>query len=103
MGLGVVAHGGVGGAPVGSCLLHVRANDGEGGGEVVEGGFKRSAGVADREGNEFHPSPIFFEGRDEGGVLLCLYLKLGVASEVSAKSDLDDEDGEVLLVKGGRT
>ena len=51
----VVVRVGVNGALVGSCLLHVRADGGEGGGEVVKGRSERSACVSDREGDEHHP------------------------------------------------
>jgi len=44
----------------------------EGGGAVVEGHCKCGARVSDGDGDEFHPLPVFFEGRDEGVVLLGL-------------------------------
>ena len=68
MGLGVVIQFGVSCAPTVSNLLHGRADSGEGGGEVVESLGERGARMADREGNELHPSPVFLEDRDEGGV-----------------------------------
>ncbi len=60
----LVVHGGVSGAHVGSRLLHVRADGGEGGGEIVKGRCERSACVSDRECDELHPCPIFLESRD---------------------------------------
>jgi hypothetical protein len=58
--------------------------------------------VADREGHKLHPSPVFSEGRDEGGVLLGIFVKLNVAAEVHAKADLDEDEGALLFVEGGR-
>ena len=63
----ILVRGKVDNAPNGSCLLHVRAGGGEGGGEVIEGLVKRGARVADGEGDELHPSPVFLEGRDRRG------------------------------------
>jgi hypothetical protein len=39
------------------------------------------------------------EGRDEWGVLVGLFVDLVVATEVSAKSELHDEDGACLPVE----
>jgi hypothetical protein len=48
-------------------LLHVRANDGECDGEVVEGLVKSGARVVYGEGDKYlDPYPIFLEGCDEG-------------------------------------
>ena len=58
--------GGARGALDGSCLLHNGTNSGEGGDEVLEGRRDCGAGVADGEGDELHPSPVFPEGRNEG-------------------------------------
>ncbi len=55
--------------------------------------------MADGEGNELHPSPIPFEGRDEGGVLLGLLVDLDVAAEVHAEADLDNDEGAFFLSK----
>ena len=72
LGGGILVHwlmypgGGIDVALVGSCLLHVWADGGEGGGEVVEGRRERSACVFGKEGDKLHPSPVFLEGRDEG-------------------------------------
>jgi hypothetical protein len=41
---------------------------------------KRGAGVSDREGDEFDSSLVSLEGRDKGGVFLCLGLKFGFAA-----------------------
>ena len=58
--------------------------------------------MTDREGYELHPSPVFPEGHDEGGALLGLLVKLNVATEVSAEADLDEDEGALLSVEGGR-
>ena len=58
--------------------------------------------VADGKGNELHPSPIPSEGRDEGGVFLGLFVELNVAAEVPAEADLDEDEGALLSVEGGR-
>jgi hypothetical protein len=58
--------------------------------------------MADREGHELHPSPIFLEGRDEGGVFLGLLVELNVAAEVPAEADLDEDEGALLSIEGGR-
>ena len=60
--------GGVDDASFGSCLLHVRANDGEEGDEVVEGLGECGDHETDGKSDDLHPSPIFPKGRDEGGV-----------------------------------
>ncbi len=57
----VVVRGGVNGAPIGSHLLRVGANGGEGGGEMARGRCERSACVSDTEGDEIHPSPMSLE------------------------------------------
>ncbi len=58
--------------------------------------------MAYRKGDELHISPVSFEGRDEGGVLRGLGFEFGVAAEVPAKSDFDDDEGAEALVEGGR-
>jgi len=78
----------------------VWADGGEGRGEVIEGRCERSACVSDREGDKLHPSPLFIEGRYEGGVFLGILCELDVAAEVYAKANLDDDDGAVFLVEG---
>jgi len=55
-------------------IFHARSNGGEGGSEVVEGLCQRGTRVANREGDELHPSPEFFEGRDEGGYFSVFFL-----------------------------
>ncbi len=55
-----------------------------------------------REGHKLHPSPVFSEGRDEGGVLLGLLVKLDVAAEVPTKADLDEDEGALHYIEGGR-
>ena len=78
-----MVRGGVGNVPAGSCLIHVRADGGEGGGEIVEGLVECDARVFDGDGDEFHPSPVFSESRDEGGVFLCSFHDFVVATKVS--------------------
>ena len=58
--------------------------------------------VAYGKGNELDTSPVSLEGRDEGGVLHGLGFNLGVAAEVPAESDLDDDECAQFLVEGGR-
>jgi hypothetical protein len=58
--------------------------------------------VSDREGHKLHPSPVPYEGRYEGGVLIGLLVELNVAAEVPAEADLDDDEGALLSVEGGR-
>ena len=55
---------------VGSCMLHVREDSGGGGGEVFEGFCDGNARVANGEDDDLQPSPVFLEGRGEGGVFL---------------------------------
>jgi hypothetical protein len=58
--------------------------------------------MADREGNELHPSPVFPEGRDEGGVFLGLLVELNVAAGVHEEADLDEDEGALLSDEGDR-
>jgi hypothetical protein len=81
--LGVGVHGGGRCAPAGVGVVRTWANCREGGGEVVEGPCKCGAHVSDGDGDEFHPSLVFLEGRDEGAILPCHLCLLLVASEVS--------------------
>ena len=67
MDLGAMVQVGVSCALAGSNLLHGRADCGEGGSEVVESLGERGVRMTNREGNKLHPSPVFLEGRDEGG------------------------------------
>jgi len=97
-----VVRGGVDDANVGACLLHVRTDGGEGGGEMVEGLVKRGSRVAEGEGDKLHPSPIFPEVRDEGGLLFGTLFHLVGATEVSTKTDFEEEDGALLLFERGR-
>ena len=80
MGLGDVVRVGDDIAPGGSCGLHSGSNGGEGGGEMCERRREGGSGVSDGGGDEFDSSPVSLEGRNEGGVLLGLGLKFGVAS-----------------------
>ena len=102
MGLGGVVRVGVGDAPAGSCGLRSRSNGGEGGDEMGQRPRERHSCVAYRKGDELHMSPMSLEGRDEGGVLRGLGFELGVAAEVPAKSDFDDDESAEALVEGGR-
>ena len=82
--LALLSVAGLCGAPNGSCLLHLRADSKEGDGEIFEGSDECSARVADGKGDEFHPSPVFSEGRDKRGVLFGLFFDLDVTAEVFA-------------------
>jgi hypothetical protein len=65
----------------------LRAECGEGEGEVVEGFGECGARVADEKGDELHRSTrplVFREDRNKGEVFLSLFLDLNVAAEVSA-------------------
>ena len=68
---------------------------------MVQGPSKCGTRVADREGHKLHPSPVFSEGRDEGGVL-GLLVDLNVAAEVPAEADLDEDEGALFFVERGR-
>ncbi len=68
-----MVRGGVDDAHDCACLLHVRANGGEGGGEVVEGHAGEGVHVADREGDKLHSSQIFPKGPDVKGLFLVFY------------------------------
>jgi hypothetical protein len=59
-----------------ACSVHVRADGGEGDGEVVESLIERGVHVVDGEGNELHPSPTFLEVRDEGGGYLSVFFAI---------------------------
>ena len=96
--LGGVVRVGVGVAPAGSCRIRSRSN----GDELGHRSCKRHSRVAYREGDELHISLVSLEGRDEGGVLRGFGFVVGVAAEVPAKSDLDDDEGAKTLVEGGR-
>ena len=100
--LGGVVHVGVGNAPASSWGLRSRSYGGEGGDELCQRPSERHSCVAYREGDELHMSPMSLEGRDEGGVLRGLGFVLGVAAEVPAKSDFDDDEGAEALVEGVR-
>ena len=58
--------------------------------------------MTDREGDKLDPSPLSFEGRDEGEVLLGIFVELVVAAEVLAEADLDDDEGALFYVEGCR-
>ncbi len=100
--LGGVVRVGVGNAPAGSCSLRSMSYGGEGGDELCRRSCEHHSCVAYWEGDELHMSPVSLEGRDEGGVLRGLGFVLGVASEVLAKSDFDDDEGAEALVEDGR-
>ena len=100
--LGGVVRVGVGNAPTGSCGLRSWSDGGEDGDEVCQRPCERHSCVAYRENDELHMSPMSLEGRDEGGVLRGLGFVLGVAAEVPAESDFDDDEDAEALVEGGR-
>jgi hypothetical protein len=58
--------------------------------------------MADREGNELHPSPVSFKNRNERGVLLGIFLDLNVAAEVPTEGSLYDDEGELFRDKRGK-
>ncbi len=93
---------GVGNAPAGSCGLRSRSDGGKGGDELCQRPCECHSCVAYRENDELHMSPMSLEGRDEGGVLRGLGFVLGVATEVLAEFDFDDDEGAEALVKDGR-
>ena len=64
----------------------------------LEGGVR----VADGDGHVFYLSPHCLESVDKWGVLGGLLLTPLVASEVLTKSDLDNDEGAMLSVKGAR-
>ena len=101
MGPSVVVCGGARGAPAFSSLFHVRADSGEGGGEVFEGPRECGGRVVDREGDGLHSSPVSYDGRSEGGVFFGLFLDFHVAAEVRAKADCHDDEGALFLVERG--
>ncbi len=80
MGLGGVVRVGDEAARAGSCGLHSGSNGGAGGGKMGERRREVGPGMSDGESDEFDSSPLSLQGRDEGGVLLGLGLKFGVAS-----------------------
>jgi len=80
-------------------VVHSWAGRGECGGEVVEGPCERCTRVADGDDDEFHPSPILLEGRDEGGVLLVIIRVFIVASEVPGEPNLYENEGACLFVE----
>jgi hypothetical protein len=60
------------------------------------------ARVADVNCNKIHLSPHLFESGDEWGVFDGLLLKPRMTSEVSAESDLNEDEVSLLAVEGGR-
>ena len=88
-------------------VVHSWADSGECGGEVLEGPCERCTRVSDGVGDEYHPSSILLEGRDERGVLLSLLRVLLVVSDVPGEPNLYEDEGacpffEVGLIKVGR-
>ena len=98
----VVVRSGVDDAPTSSCLLHVRADGGEGGSEMVEGSYERSVRVPDGEGDKLNPSPVFPEGPDEGGYFLFFLCEIDFATGDFTEADLDGDDVALFLVEGDR-
>ncbi len=68
---------------------------------MVEGHCKCGARVSDGDSDEFRPTPVFLEGRNEGGVLLCLLYVFLVASEVFAESYLDENESAQRFIEVG--
>ncbi len=62
---------------------------------MVDGLGKCCACVSDEVVNELHLSPIFDEGRDEGGIFFGLFHDLVIAAEVFAEADLYEDEGAV--------
>ena len=58
--------------------------------------------MADKEGHKLHPSLVFPDGRYEGRVLLGLFVELNVATEVFVEADLNEDEGALFYVEGGR-
>ncbi len=54
------------------------------------------------EGDEFHCSRVFSEGRDEGDVLVGLGFEFVFTSQVPTKYDLGDNESAEFLVERGR-
>ena len=57
--------------------------------------------MSDWDGDEFHPSPIRLEGRDERGVLLGLLRVFLVSSGVPGESNLCEDEGPCFSVEVG--
>ena len=68
---------------------------------MIKGPCERCTRMFDGDGNEFHPSPIFLEGRDEGEVLIGLLRVFLVASEVPGEPNLCEDDGACPFVEVG--
>ena len=101
MALSVGVHDGGRYVLAGAGVVHSWANCREGGSEVVEGPCKCGAHVSDGDGDEFHPPPVFLEGRDEGLVLPGFYCLFLVASEVFGEPILNENEGAKLLIEVG--
>ena len=69
---------------------------------MVEGRLGGHACVFNGEGDEFQCSPMFLDGRYEGGVFSDLGFEYVFTSNVPRKSDLDDNYSAELLVEGDR-
>ena len=76
------------------------ADLGEGGCEVVRGVDEGVAGVTDGDADELDSSAIFSKGGEQGEVFVGLLCEFLMAAEVPAKADFDEDEGEVLRVKG---
>ncbi len=94
----VGVHGGLRSPPNGVGVVRSWANRIECGYEVVDGLCERCTRVYDGDGDEFHPSPISLEGRDERGVLLNLLCVFLVASFISLEDSLDEDEIAQLLI-----
>jgi len=97
VGPSVVVRGGAGGAPTGSCLLHGGTDNGEGGGEVLEGPRECGVRVADGKGDELHPSPLLPAAMR--GVFFVIFLDFDVAAEFHAEADFNDDEDALSHVE----
>ena len=88
-------------APIGAGLVRSWVNRRECGGKVVEGPCELCTRVPNGDGDVIHPPLVFLKGLNEGGVLLGLLCALLVASEISGKSNLYENEGVLCFVEDG--
>ena len=93
---------GVGDVSSGSVSFDIMSCGREVLGEALLGLVESGAGVADGDCDELYLPPYGVDDGDEGFVLGGLLLKLGMASEVPAKADLDKDEVALVAVEGGR-
>jgi hypothetical protein len=99
---GVAVGGAVRVSSVGFGLLHGSAHGVEGGCDALLGLGERGTRVSDRHNDELYLPLVILEDRDEVGLYFALFREAFVASGVPAESDLDDDDGAPIPVKGAR-